>query len=69
MKAVVVDANVLVLLVVGTVDRSLIAKHKRTRRYDAEAAQALPSELREHRRHSNVPTEVVQGLGCTRRQT
>jgi hypothetical protein len=45
MSAVVVDANVLVLLVVGTVDRSLIAKHKRTRRYDAEAYELLTRYL------------------------
>jgi hypothetical protein len=41
MRAVVIDANVLTLLVVGSIDRSLIARHRRTRRYDAEAYERL----------------------------
>lgn len=36
MRSVALDANLLVLLVVGLVDRKLVSKHKRTRSFDPE---------------------------------
>jgi hypothetical protein len=36
MRSLVLDTNLLVLLVVGTFDRRLIAKHKRTRKFTQE---------------------------------
>lgn len=39
--AVLIDANVLLLLVVGTVDRNEIARFKRTRKYDVDAFDLL----------------------------
>ena len=36
MRQIVIDANLLVLLVVGLTDRALIAKHKRTKTFEPE---------------------------------
>jgi hypothetical protein len=35
MRAIAIDANLLILLIVGLVDRALIAAHKRTRNFEA----------------------------------
>ena len=45
MKQIVVDTNLLLLLVIGITDRSLIAKHKRTRSFEAEDFDLLVSVL------------------------
>lgn len=46
MKAVIIDANLLVLLVVGKLDRRLISRHKRTRAYDDNAYEILVRYLK-----------------------
>lgn len=45
MNRIVLDTNLLVLLVVGMTDRTFIAKHKRTRSFEAEDFDLLCSVL------------------------
>lgn len=45
MKPVIIDANLLVLLVVGLTDSSLISKHKRTRSFETEDYKLLTDAL------------------------
>ena len=46
MRSVVIDANLLVLLIVGLVDRQLIQKHKRTRSFEPADFDLLTQILR-----------------------
>jgi hypothetical protein len=46
MRAVIIDANLLVLLIVGSLDRRQISRHKRTRPYDEEAYDNLVRYLK-----------------------
>lgn len=50
-KSVILDTNLLVLLVVGTVDEGLIAKCKRTQSFDVDAFVLLIAELMRHEKH------------------
>lgn len=45
MRSIVIDANLLILLVVGSTDRSLIGIHKRTRQFQQEDFDLLLSVL------------------------
>lgn len=45
MRRIVIDANLLVLLVVGITDRVLISRHKRTRSFEVEDYDLLVSIL------------------------
>lgn len=68
MRAVTLDTNLLVLLVVGTLDRQLIPKHKRTRKFTPEDFDALLGELERYPRivvTPNVVTETSNLLGQT----
>lgn len=48
-KTVLLDANLLVLLVVGTASRELIAKHKKTRAFTVADYDRLVAMLGDHR--------------------
>jgi hypothetical protein len=45
MRSIVIDANLLVLLVVGLVDKQLISKHKRTRSFELADFELLVNFL------------------------
>ena len=65
-SALFVDANLIVLLVVGLVGRDLIARHRRTRTFDVDAFERLTraiSRVGDVRVTPNALTEASNLLG------
>lgn len=60
MKSVALDTNLLVLLVVGTLDRRLIPRHKRTRKFTPEDFDTLIDEIERYRRIVVTPNVVTE---------
>ncbi len=60
MKSVVLDTNLLVLLVVGSLDRSLIARHKRTRKFTPEDFDTLTQILDQYQQIVVTPNVVTE---------
>ena len=60
MRSVVLDTNLLVLLVVGTLDRRLIATHKRTQKFTPEDFDMLASFLNGYPRIVVTPNVVTE---------
>lgn len=60
MKSIALDTNLLVLLVVGTLDRRLIPKHKRTRKFTPEDFDTLIGELERYPRIVVTPNVVTE---------
>lgn len=68
MRSIVLDANLLVLFVVGLVDKQLIGKHKRTRSFEPEDFDLLKQILSEYEEvvvTPNVMTEASNLIAQT----
>lgn len=72
MRSVVLDTNLLLLLIVGSLDRQLIAKHKRTRKFTPDHYDTLRDFLSSYPAISvtpNVITETSNLLRQTNEET
>jgi rRNA-processing protein FCF1 len=71
-KGVIVDTNVLLLYVVGSLDKSLISRHKRTRQFtedDYEILVSLVAEFQTLVTCPNILTEVSNLVAQTDQST
>jgi hypothetical protein len=59
-KSIAIDTNLLLLLVVGTADRSLISKHKRTQKFTPEDFETLLALLKDYPRILVTPNVVTE---------
>lgn len=66
MRQVLLDANLLVLLVVGAHDRSLIARHKRTKEFTAEDYDLLLSCIEDFDRILVTPNVLTEASNLLR---
>lgn len=60
MRAIAIDTNLFVLLVVGSLDRNLIRKHKRTRSFTPEDFDLLTRQLARYTRIVVTPHVVAE---------
>lgn len=69
MKSVVLDTNLLLLLIVGTLDRQLIAKHKRTRKFTPDDYDLLLRFLSRYASIAVTPNVVTETSNLLRQTT
>ncbi len=65
-KSVVLDANLLVLLVAGQTDRSLIERHKNLNAYDADGFDLLVDTLAEYSQVVLTPNTLTEASNLLR---
>jgi predicted nucleic acid-binding protein len=65
-KSVVLDANLLVLLIAGHTDKSLIARHKNLSAYDADGFDLLVETLAEYSQVVLTPNTLTEASNLLR---